>query len=51
MLCTSRRRLKVILIWRRPVWSEGCHVYVEKPFTVWADEAEKLIAIANERIS
>ncbi len=27
----------------------GCHVYVEKPFTVWADEAEKLIAIANER--
>jgi predicted dehydrogenase len=27
----------------------GCHVYVEKPFTVWADEAEKLIAIANEK--
>jgi predicted dehydrogenase len=27
----------------------GCHVYVEKPFTVWADEAEKLIAIAKER--
>jgi predicted dehydrogenase len=27
----------------------GCHIYVEKPFTVWADEAEKLIAIANER--
>jgi predicted dehydrogenase len=26
-----------------------CHIYVEKPFTVWADEAEKLIAIANER--
>ena len=27
----------------------GCHIYVEKPFTVWADEAEKLIAIAKER--
>jgi predicted dehydrogenase len=27
----------------------GCHVYVEKPFTVWADEAEKLIALAKER--
>lgn len=27
----------------------GCHVYVEKPFTVWADEAEKLIAMANEK--
>ena len=27
----------------------GCHVYIEKPFTVWADEAQKLIAIANER--
>ena len=27
----------------------GCHVYVEKPFTVWADEAEKLIALAREK--
>ena len=27
----------------------GCHVYVEKPFTVWADEAEKLIALAKEK--
>jgi predicted dehydrogenase len=27
----------------------GCHVYVEKPFTLYAQEAEKLIAIANER--
>jgi predicted dehydrogenase len=27
----------------------GCHVYIEKPFTVWADEAQKLIAIANEK--
>ena len=27
----------------------GCHVYVEKPFTVWADEARELIAIANEK--
>ncbi|HEY1648202.1 MAG TPA: Gfo/Idh/MocA family oxidoreductase [Terracidiphilus sp.] len=28
---------------------QGCHVYIEKPFTVWADEAEKLITIANEK--
>jgi predicted dehydrogenase len=27
----------------------GCHVYVEKPFTLYAQEAERLIAIANER--
>jgi predicted dehydrogenase len=27
----------------------GCHVYIEKPFTVWAGEAHELIAIANER--
>lgn len=27
----------------------GCHVYIEKPFTVWADEAQKLIAIADEK--
>jgi predicted dehydrogenase len=27
----------------------GCHVYVEKPFTVWTDEAEKLIAMAKEK--
>ena len=26
----------------------GCHVYVEKPFTVHAAEAEGLVAIANE---
>ena len=25
----------------------GCHVYLEKPFTVWAAEAEELIAIAE----
>jgi predicted dehydrogenase len=25
----------------------GCHVYLEKPFTVWTDEAEELIAIAQ----
>src|SRR5207249_2737325 len=25
----------------------GCHVYVEKPFTLHADEADMLIAIAN----
>lgn len=29
--------------------NRGCHVYVEKPFTVWAEEAEKLIATASER--
>ena len=28
---------------------EGCHVYVEKPFTVCEDEARTLIAMANER--
>jgi predicted dehydrogenase len=27
----------------------GCHVYVEKPFTVHTEEARKLIALANER--
>jgi len=28
---------------------QGCHVYVEKPFTVCEDEARTLIAMANER--
>ena len=28
---------------------QGCHVYVEKPFTIYEDEARKLIALANER--
>ena len=27
----------------------GCHVYVEKPFTLYAHEAEQLIALADER--
>ncbi len=27
----------------------GCHVYVEKPFTVYEEEARQLIALANER--
>lgn len=27
----------------------GCHVYVEKPFTVDEDEARRLIALANEK--
>jgi predicted dehydrogenase len=27
----------------------GCHVYLEKPFTVWASEAEKLINLAKEK--
>jgi predicted dehydrogenase len=27
----------------------GCHVYVEKPFTVWEHEARKLISLANEK--
>jgi predicted dehydrogenase len=27
----------------------GCHVYVEKPFTVYEDEAQRLIALANEK--
>jgi len=27
----------------------GCHVYVEKPFTLFADDAERLTALADER--
>jgi predicted dehydrogenase len=27
----------------------GCHVYVEKPFTVWEHEAQTLIALAQEK--
>jgi predicted dehydrogenase len=27
----------------------GCHVYVEKPFTVYEREAQELIALANEK--
>ena len=27
----------------------GCHVYVEKPFTVHAEEAQELVALAEER--
>src|SRR5208283_3205717 len=27
----------------------GCHVYVEKPFTLYEAEAQRLIALANER--
>ena len=27
----------------------GCHVYLEKPFTLYAHETEKLIALANEK--
>jgi predicted dehydrogenase len=27
----------------------GCHVYVEKPFTLYEDEARRLIALADER--
>jgi predicted dehydrogenase len=27
----------------------GCHVYVEKPFTLHAEEAQTLIALANEK--
>jgi predicted dehydrogenase len=27
--------------------THGCHVYVEKPFTLQADEADRLIALAN----
>src|SRR5262245_12792213 len=26
---------------------EGCHVYVEKPFTLYSSEAEELIALAG----
>ncbi len=27
----------------------GCHVYVEKPFTLYEEDAKKLIALANEK--
>jgi len=27
----------------------GCHVYLEKPFTVYEDEARRLIALANDK--
>lgn len=27
----------------------GCHVYVEKPFTVWEDEARRLIGLATAK--
>lgn len=27
----------------------GCNVYVEKPFTIYASEAEELVSLANER--
>ncbi len=27
----------------------GCHVYVEKPFTLFEEDARKLIALANEK--
>jgi predicted dehydrogenase len=27
----------------------GCHVYIEKPFTLYADEAEQLVALATQR--
>jgi predicted dehydrogenase len=27
----------------------GCHVYVEKPFTLHAEEAQRLVALANEK--
>ena len=27
----------------------GCHVYVEKPFTLYEDEARSLFALANKR--
>ncbi|MGA6954376.1 MAG: Gfo/Idh/MocA family oxidoreductase, partial [Candidatus Acidiferrales bacterium] len=27
----------------------GCHAYVEKPFTIWEDEARRLIGLATEK--
>jgi len=27
----------------------GCHVYVEKPFTLYADQAQRLLALAGEK--
>lgn len=28
---------------------QGCHVYVEKPFTLYSEDARRLIGLANER--
>ena len=28
---------------------QGCHVYVEKPFTLYEEEAQRLVALANEK--
>src|ERR1700731_4246847 len=28
---------------------QGCHVYVEKPFTVYAEQAQRLVDIADEK--
>jgi predicted dehydrogenase len=28
---------------------QGCHVYVEKPFTVYAEQAERLVELANRK--
>ncbi len=33
----------------RTCLEHGCHVYVEKPFTLYEEEAQRLVAIANER--
>ena len=34
----------------RQCLESGCHVYVEKPFTLYASEAEELIAYVGERV-
>ena len=28
---------------------QGCHVYVEKPFTVYAEQAQRLVELANQK--
>jgi predicted dehydrogenase len=33
----------------RTCLEQGCHVYVEKPFTLYAEEAQRLVAIANAK--
>src|SRR5439155_26033798 len=33
----------------RTCLEHGCHVYVEKPFTLYEEEAQRLVALANAK--
>ena len=51
MSCTSRRRRQAISTSPGSCLERGVHVYVEKPFTLDAEEAEELVALATRRTS